>query len=183
MSARRLFLLSVSALCGCSPQNALQQNPEFSAAMKDPVLSAALTNSPDFQMAARDPEFWNAMRDPRFRSQVRIEEDIRAHPLPDDRTVDRLEERLSKHPCIGSLDRWSRRYSFALDHEQGRVHGEVIWFHLREAGAFEFLADRRIVRPRDDIAPDDRPYLYAHGSYDIRANRATVESCGPNLAE
>ena len=108
---------------------------------------------------------------------------MRTHPLPPVALVDDLEGLLARQSCIGSMDRWGRTYFHALTPDRSRVDGNRIEFRLREAGRYEFEAGRQIVRPDDDRAigfPDDRPYLYASGIYDVAGRQLNLHNCGPN---
>lgn len=100
--------------------------------------------------------------------------------------VNRIEAALAENQCVGSLDRWARHYRW-----QGGVHGpnrDIVDVDLRQAGVFGYRRGRYILpnpdprlRPGEIIVTgDDRRYLVAFASYDIRLDRLTMESCGPN---
>ena len=101
--------------------------------------------------------------------------------------IDKLERRLEKEPCIGELSNWQRRYWYGYD-EEGPFPAPVdkgkVEFKLSEAGKFDFVSGRRIVRLDDaDAQPmiDDRPYLVVFGRYDTTKEMLTLDGCGPNI--
>lgn len=100
--------------------------------------------------------------------------------------VHRIETVLAEDPCVGSLDRWARYYRW----QQGRdgPNREVVDIDLRQAGIFGYRRGRYILSEPDPrlkpgeiiIEGDDRRYLVAFASYDVRLDQLTMESCGPN---
>jgi hypothetical protein len=101
---------------------------------------------------------------------------------PDSAMIDKLERKLSPNPCIGSLARWSRSYSFERDPESRRVVRRIVTFLYEEAGKFEFKAGRHIFAPGEvPINLDDRQYMIAFGTYDLQSDKIEVGACGPNV--
>jgi hypothetical protein len=145
----------------------------------DPVFEAALKD-PFFRRRLKDPDFREAMKDPRVRREVRSSYSDRVYPLPTAAVIDRLERRLEQEPCIGSLDRWYRRYTNGGDEERGGIDPSKIEFSLHEAGKFEFESGREIVKGLEFPLLDHRAYKYASGVYDISTDKLTLELCGPN---
>ncbi len=136
------------------------------------LLLMSCSESPD---QPEDPQL-----ERRIQLDRRLKASIQTHPLPPVRLVARIERGLQNDPCIGSMARWYRRYSYGLDHERGVVDPNIVWFTFHQAGAYQFRAGRSIQEPREDDSLDDRPYLVASGTYDVAADRLAVEMCGPN---
>jgi hypothetical protein len=108
---------------------------------------------------------------------------------PSEVDIDRLESAIQSTKCIGWLDRWERHYFFRSKPAQagGYPHVRIvdesqIEFIYRQAGFAEFQA-RRLIHGDGStvVAIDDRPYLYASGSYDVKSGRAALKYCGSNV--
>ena len=127
------------------------------------------------------PSEQSATSNPKLEKAIRTYEGLHTRRLPNPAIVDRIEQKLSTQPCVGSLDRWFRRYAYGLDHQRGGVDGNTISFSLHEAGAYEFRAGREIVRPLEFATIDDRPYRYAWGTYNVARDTLVIETCGPNV--
>ena len=113
-----------------------------------------------------------------------IEECISTHPLPSAHIIDKLEAHLAKQPCVGRLDKWERTYFHGLTGDRSKVDGNKVEFSLREAGRYDFKAGHHVVRPDDDRAiwfPDDRPYQYASGIYDVATRQLKLRSWTQHL--
>ncbi|WPZ05137.1 hypothetical protein T8S45_06280 [Blastomonas marina] len=106
---------------------------------------------------------------------------------PTEQTIDRLEQRLSKVSCIGSLDSWERHYTFMSEpflgwdydwYDYGKIDVD-----LREAGFEEFKGGRHIHArvPEHQRMLDDRPYKVAFGEYDVSEDRLSLTHCGANI--
>jgi hypothetical protein len=105
-----------------------------------------------------------------------------AQKRPTAALVDRVEARLASHPCIDSLARWQRLYSFASVRGDPRsVDEDRIAFQFREAGFEEFRSERRVTAPEVWVQVDDRPYNFVSGYFDLRSGELTVDFCGPNI--
>ena len=102
-----------------------------------------------------------------------------AEPMPKVADVDRLEAQLAGRPCIGSLDQWSRRYTFGHGGDQRSPDGDVdrnrIVFKLDQAGIYHYRAGRTILVLIDGL--DERPRRQAYGEYDVPSGRLTVLGC------
>lgn len=103
-------------------------------------------------------------------------------PLPS-ALMDEIERKISALPCIGSLAKWDRRYSYKAWMEGTVYHLDTmaIEFHFAEAGRFEFRPGRRfiIVPPMPMI--DDRSYKIAYGEFDLNTDRVVLKACGLNM--
>lgn len=103
-------------------------------------------------------------------------------PLPP-ALMDKMERAISAQPCIGSMDKWHRRYSYKAWMEGAVYHRDTmtIAFVLAEAGRFEFLRGRQfVVSPKPPMI-DDRSYKVAYGQYDLETGRVTLTGCGLNM--
>jgi hypothetical protein len=114
-------------------------------------------------------------------SAVNRYEKLLTHRRPQPEIINQVENRLSREPCVGSLDRWERLYSFGQS--GGEVDESVINFAYREAGRFGFVSGRRITSPDEWVNLDDRPYLIMTGYFVIGENRLVIRACGPNTVE
>ena len=99
--------------------------------------------------------------------------------------VDKIEAQLANDPCVGSLARWARHYRWRMSPDGW--DRTVVEIDLRQAGVFGFRQGRYIHLPQTGGRPadiiimgDERRYLVAFASYDVRLDRLTMESCGPN---
>ena len=176
-----LILILPLLLASCSdgdpvPPKKFQQlfknDPVFQALLRDPIARPYL----------RDPAFWQEFRDPQMRWQLRMTQSEKMYSPPSEKTVDRLERALRQAECVGSLELWDRLYTNGQDTKRGGIDPNKVAFLYREAGVHSFKPHRSIVRPREFYSIDDRPYRLVYGSYDIAADRLTIESCGNNVA-
>ena len=103
-------------------------------------------------------------------------------PRPPARLIEEIEQEISLDPCVRSLDRWERLYTFALD-EQQKVDEDKIVIHFRQAGVHGFKAGRRIGYPLEGVNVDDRQYELVWGSYDRRTGKLSIKFCGPNVPQ
>ena len=100
--------------------------------------------------------------------------------------VARIETVLAEDPCVGALDRWARYYKWRR--EVNGPNREIVEIDLRQAGVFGYRRGRYMLPEPDPrlrpgeiiITADDRRYLVAFASYDVRLHQLTMESCGPN---
>jgi hypothetical protein len=98
--------------------------------------------------------------------------------------MDMIEAKISASPCIGSLAKWDREYSYKAWMEDGRIYHLdtlAIVFRYAEAGRFEFRSGRHF--SVDPPAPmiDDRSYEVAYGEFDLVTKQVTIKSCGLNM--
>lgn len=110
---------------------------------------------------------------------------------PQSRTVDEIEAKLSKVPCIGSMSRWERHYSFASKPFLGGLFGwRTRWYdynkvaiRYRQAGFEEFKARRIFHHGDEPLGIDDREYDVAFGHYELPTRTAFMWACGPNMSD
>ena len=100
--------------------------------------------------------------------------------------VGRIEAILAEDPCVGSLDRWARYYKWQRG--QDGPNRDIVDVDLRQAGVFGYRRGRYTLPEPDPrlrpgeiiVSGDDRRYLVAFASYDVRLDRLTMDHCGPN---
>ncbi len=103
-----------------------------------------------------------------------------ASNLPSPEVIDRIEQRLSANSCIGSMERWSRRYAYGLNTQTGEAKTDTIGFLFQEANRYEFREGRVVVTPEKFITIDDRPYRIATGTFSPATGKLELNSCGQN---
>jgi hypothetical protein len=91
-----------------------------------------------------------------------------------------IEQKLTLHPCIRPLSRWSRRFAYGFNPQTGEADKRTVSFLFQEAGKYEFREGRFIVTPDKFISIDDRPYRIAGGRYTLENGKLELWSCGPN---
>lgn len=139
--------------------------------------------APDFSYAPatkNDPLEWDCPRmDPDSRQLCQR---VMALRRPSSDLIDRVEARLTRHPCVKDLSRWQRLYSFAgaAPGDPRLVDETRISFKFREAGLYDFIEERRITAPEIWVNLDHRDYELVIGYFDLRNDRRNVEHCGSN---
>ena len=103
-------------------------------------------------------------------------------PLPSG-LMDEIERKISALPCIGSLAKWDRRYSYKAWMEGTVFHLDTmaIEFVYAEAGRFEFRSGRQFIIDPPGPIIDDRSYKVAYGEFDLNTDRVTLKDCGLNM--
>jgi hypothetical protein len=94
-------------------------------------------------------------------------------------TIERIESRIAKDPCVGDLDRWHREYAFRKAVNRPADRNDVqIWFTKARSGdpAGRFVRETTDEWPIDDSVTD---MVFAR--YDIRQDRLVLAYCGPNF--
>lgn len=99
---------------------------------------------------------------------------------PSDAVVERIEAKLARDPCVGSIDRWHREYAFTQAVNQPLDPNEIaIWLTDTRLGGG---ALGRVIRKTVEEWPvDDRPIKVVSGIYNIQQDLLTIEHCGPNF--
>jgi hypothetical protein len=118
-----------------------------------------------------------------------LQQDVRAHELsaagvdtrPPVKVVDRIERKLSAHPCVGSLDRWFRRYRHPIHPKTSVLDRSRVGFFFHEAGVHGFRAGRVIHSFEEHPGTDHRSYKVVTGTYYRKNRRLIVDFCGPNV--
>ena len=112
---------------------------------------------------------------------------------PDSATVDQIEAKLTKVPCIGSMSRWSRLYYYeshpTFFAEASHFTERARWYDYQkiqiqyfQAGFEGYRPGRVLYRGSPDIGIDDRDYNLVDGEYDIPSHTAHIWACGPNMS-
>ncbi|MEG8038268.1 hypothetical protein QP166_02515 [Sphingomonas sp. LR60] len=97
-------------------------------------------------------------------------------------TMDKMERRIATAPCVGSPDKWERRYFYKTWVTGTVFHLDeaVIKFEYYEAGKFEFKEGRKFYIDPPLPMMDDRRFRIAYGYYDWTKDRVTLLACGKN---
>jgi hypothetical protein len=112
---------------------------------------------------------------------------------PGEGLASEIEAKLSKVPCIGSMSRWERRYSYSSRPSDlakiltfgssGRWYKyNSVEIDYRQAGFDEFRAGRVFYRGAGPFEIDDRQYNLVLGHYNTATHTAYVWACGPNFS-
>lgn len=105
--------------------------------------------------------------------------------LPTREDVDRLEQQLANHPCVGALGDWERNYRFSRKTGLFSSHTfypdfGVIEFHLRKGGTIEISPGRKIMPQRPDGDwPDSSPIQSVDGRFTLSSNSLRLAPCRP----
>jgi hypothetical protein len=102
------------------------------------------------------------------------------HSRPPASLVAAIEQKVSRNPCVGNLDRWERLYSYGLDEQQDVDENKIV-IDFRQAGVHGFKAGRRIGYPNEGIGNDDRSFNLVWGSFDRAKDTLDIKYCGPNM--
>jgi len=124
---------------------------------------------------------WLSLRGPPETSMGKYQHWATTQPRPTQQIIDRIEGVLSREPCIGSLARWSRKYSYDYDSKAQALYPDIIRFELDEAGKFGVQPGRRAAEPSVLVGIDDRPIKMASGDYDLKDGRLHIFYCGNNF--
>lgn len=111
---------------------------------------------------------------------------LKSNPLPTEKQIAQLEERLANYNCIENLLMWERRYQFRTDVRRnspsyGKVYLTTITFRLRRGSeAFPIQPGRSILpaEPSLSYEIDDRPGYRATGNLDTASGKVVLEYCG-----
>src|SRR4051794_34575586 len=110
---------------------------------------------------------------------------------PDARLANEIEAKLRTVPCVGSMNRWERHYTFSskpsLRAAAMTFGSSNRWFNYNvidiafyQAGFEEYREGRYLGDSRLPGA-DDRQYDLVFGHYDIPTHTASLWACGPNV--
>lgn len=107
--------------------------------------------------------------------------DASATPAATD--VDRLEQMLARHRCVGPLDEWERNFRFSRRTATLYGHSlnpnlDVIEFHLRRAGTVIIEPGRHVMAPKPDSDwPDSAPMQSVDGQFTVSSGALSVRPC------
>lgn len=104
-------------------------------------------------------------------------------PIPAD--IRRVEESLSKHPCIGKLDEWERNYRFSRKTGLFTPFSlnpdfDVIELHLRRAETISIRPGSHVWAARHKDWPDSKPIQSIDGRFRLTDNSLSLSPCKPN---
>lgn len=103
--------------------------------------------------------------------------------LPRSEDVERLEAKVSSHPCVGNLGEWERNYRFGMSSrmfwpQSDHPDLDIIEFHYRKVGSFTIRPERNLARPSAGRDWRDSSSIQTiDGSYKISSGRLNVASC------
>lgn len=105
--------------------------------------------------------------------------------LPSIQDVDRLESKISTHPCVGELSAWERNYRIAKGRHvflprSALKDVDVIEFHYRHIGPVTISGARNLLPPSvNGDWPDNRSIRTIDGSFVISSGELHVTPCAP----
>jgi hypothetical protein len=102
---------------------------------------------------------------------------IRFADKPPLETVRKLEARLAREPCVGALDRWSRRYRYWVTDDR-RLDKQAIVIGLAEAGHAGRPAGVYIEPVYWNFELEHSKFRAAFGIYDARRQVIRYWTCG-----
>ena len=105
----------------------------------------------------------------------------KAQPRPSQAMVERIENLVAQEPCVGTLNRWSRHYSYLYDPVREELHPRIIVLHLEEAGKFGIRAGLQISAPEIVFRNHDLEVRMARGDFDRLDGRIRFSFCGNNF--
>ena len=111
-----------------------------------------------------------------------VAETDNATPTPAD--VQRVEQILTKHPCIGNLDQWERNYRFSRKTGLFTSYSlnpdlDVIELHLRRADRISIRPGRHVWAARHEDWPDSQLIQTIDGRFRLADNSLSLSPCKP----
>lgn len=106
-------------------------------------------------------------------------------PAPRAGDVDKLESRLSGHPCIGQLDGWERNYRLGMSRRMFWPQSDypdldVVEFHFRKAGTIAIAPTRNLVTASQNRDWRDSSSIQTiDGSFVVSSGRLNLARCEP----
>ena len=101
------------------------------------------------------------------------------HAKPSSASVDQIEGRLAREPCVGSLEKWHREYAFRKEVNRPRDRDDIrVWF---QAASPHDPAGRFVRETTDEWPMTDNPMNMVFARYDVRSDKLVLEYCGPNV--
>ena len=103
--------------------------------------------------------------------------------IPSASDVQRLEDQLSRRPCVGDLGKWERNYRFSrksglLSPYSLNPDLDVIEFHLRAVGTIAIRPGRNIMAAGGDW-PDSGTIRSIDGRFTLTTGKLALSGCGP----
>lgn len=108
--------------------------------------------------------------------------------VPEPSAIDRIEQKLSRHPCVGSLEQWERNYRFARKTGLFTPYSlnpdlDVVEFHLRRTGTISIAPGRFVFEPPPGGDwPDSRPIQSIDGRFTLSTGAISHSKCEPIAA-
>ena len=103
--------------------------------------------------------------------------------VPTHSDIQRVEERLMRHPCVGDLDQWERNYRFArktglLSPLSWNPDLNVIELHMRRVGTINIRPGSYAWKPRHaEDWPDSRSIQSIDGRFNLANNALSLSRC------
>ena len=102
---------------------------------------------------------------------------------PPEADIQRVEVKLSQHPCVGNLDLWERNYRFSRKPSLLWPHSlypdfDVIEFHFRRAGTIQIQPGLKVMTPAGDW-PDSAPIQALEGRFTLGGGALDMARCKP----
>lgn len=96
--------------------------------------------------------------------------------IPDSKTINKIEVKLSKSSCIGNIDKWSRHYRFV--YRDGKINTNIIVADYKEEGLDGIPAgEYREYSKKNVFSIDERKYKNAFALYDKERDKITWFRC------
>lgn len=111
--------------------------------------------------------------------------EIDDNAVPADADIERLEERLSQHPCVGNLDQWERNYRFSRKSGLFSPYSlqpdlDVVELHLRRVGTVSVKPGKHIWMPRHGGDwRDSKPARSLDGRFSLGDDKLVLSGCKP----
>ena len=105
--------------------------------------------------------------------------------IPERSDIEKVEERLSQHSCVGSLGEWERNYRFARKSGLFTAYSlnpdlDVVEFHLRRTGTISIRPGRFVFEPPPSGDwPDSSPIKYIDGKFTLSTGSLRLSKCEP----
>jgi hypothetical protein len=126
-------------------------------------------------------DYMTVRRDLRPQEHRDFDAQFRRTERPALRDVLEAEQVVARFPCIGSIGRWQRVFSYSRNPQTFRLDTSLIHFDFRAVGHRGRPAGRRISTLADvQTGTDDAQFATAYGVYSIRTHEATLTYCGRN---
>ena len=111
--------------------------------------------------------------------------DVDDDALPAPADIQRVEQRMSRHPCVGNLDQWERNYRFSRKTGLFSPYSlnpdlDVIEFHFRRSGTVTIVPERKVMVPGPGGDwPDSNPIRSLDGKFTLSDGSLAMARCEP----